>query len=162
VILAELTRVEALVLAADGRLDAAVEQLERLVVRQRGRSPVEIVRPLVALAGVERRRRRRGAAQALLAEARRICVLSGAAPWLEVVDAELARVEAPRQSGGEESLTPVEARVSAMVIDGATNRDVAAALSISIKTVESTLSRIYRKLGVRSRIELIKAHAGIS
>jgi DNA-binding CsgD family transcriptional regulator/tetratricopeptide (TPR) repeat protein len=162
VILAELTRVEALVLAADGRLDAAVEQLERLVVRQRGRSPVEVVRPLVALAGVERRCRRRGAAQALLAEARRICVLSGAAPWLEVVDAELARVEAPRQSGGEESLTPVEARVSAMVIDGATNRDVAAALSISIKTVESTLSRIYRKLGVRSRIELIKAHAGIS
>jgi DNA-binding CsgD family transcriptional regulator len=133
-----------------------------LVGQQRGRSPVELVRPLVALAGVERRRRRRSAAHALLTEARGLCVRSGAAPWLEVVDAELARLDAGHRQAEEELLTPVEARVVAMVVEGATNRDIAAALSISVKTVESTLSRIYRKLGVRSRIELLKAHAGMS
>jgi DNA-binding CsgD family transcriptional regulator len=75
-----------------------------------------------------------------------------------MVDAELARVEAFHRGGKEESLTPVEERVIALVIDGATNREVAAALSISVKTVEGTLSRIYRKRGVHSRIELLRAH----
>ncbi|HEV2375016.1 MAG TPA: LuxR C-terminal-related transcriptional regulator, partial [Streptosporangiaceae bacterium] len=160
--LAELARVEALVMAAEGRLDEAAAQLGQLAEHQHGRTPVEEVRPLVALAGVERRRRRRGAAQALLTEARRICVRAGAAPWLEVVDAELARVEVFPRGGKEETLTPVEERVITLVIDGATNREIAAALSISVKTVEGTLSRIYRKTGVHSRIELVRTHSSTS
>lgn len=51
-------------------------------------------------------------------------------------------------------LTEAEARVAALVLDGASNREVATALFLSVKTVESMLTRIYRKLGVRSRTQL--------
>ncbi|HEX6208461.1 MAG TPA: helix-turn-helix transcriptional regulator, partial [Actinomycetota bacterium] len=51
-------------------------------------------------------------------------------------------------------LTPSEQRVADLVASGMTNKEVAAALFISPKTVDSNLSRIYRKLGVRSRTEL--------
>ena len=55
---------------------------------------------------------------------------------------------------GEATLTPVEQRIAALVADGQTNREVAAGLFLSVRTVESHLGRIYRKLGVRSRTEL--------
>ena len=54
----------------------------------------------------------------------------------------------------EHELTPVEERIAALVAAGQTNREVAATLFMSVRTVESHLSRIYRKLGVRSRTEL--------
>lgn len=44
--------------------------------------------------------------------------------------------------------------MAALVLDGASNREVATALFLSVKTVESMLTRIYRKLGVRSRTQL--------
>ena len=46
-----------------------------------------------------------------------------------------------------------------LVGGGATNREVAAELFISVKTVEGTLSRVYRKVGVRSRTALAHAMA---
>ena len=72
--------------------------------------------------------------------------------WAERARAELERVNVgPRQTAG---LTPSEQRVAELVASGMTNRDVAAALFISPKTVEANLSRIYHKLGIRSRAEL--------
>ena len=56
-------------------------------------------------------------------------------------------------------LTPTEARIAALVGGGATNREVAAELFISVKTVEGALSRVYRKFGVRSRTALAHAMA---
>ncbi|MFE6777233.1 LuxR C-terminal-related transcriptional regulator [Streptomyces sp. NPDC057702] len=53
------------------------------------------------------------------------------------------------------ALTPAEHRVAELVGNGATNREIAGRLFLSAKTVESTLTRVYRKLGVRSRAELI-------
>jgi DNA-binding CsgD family transcriptional regulator len=58
-------------------------------------------------------------------------------------------------------LTPVEERIAGLVGSGQTNREVAAALFVSVRTVESHLGRIYRKLGLRSRTELsrrVSAH----
>ena len=52
------------------------------------------------------------------------------------------------------SLSPSEQRVAELAASGMTNRDVAATLFISPKTVESNLARIYRKLGIHSRAEL--------
>src|SRR5690606_39101764 len=52
------------------------------------------------------------------------------------------------------ALTAQESRIAAAVADGATNREVAAQLIVSPKTVEYHLGRIYRKLGIRSRAEL--------
>jgi DNA-binding NarL/FixJ family response regulator len=48
-------------------------------------------------------------------------------------------------------LTPTEQRVAELVSEGLTNKEVAAALHVTVKTVEGSLSRIYDKLGVRSR-----------
>ena len=56
-----------------------------------------------------------------------------------------------------EGLTPSERRVAELAVSGMTNRDIAAALFISPKTVEVNLSRIYRKLKIRSRMELYRA-----
>lgn len=51
-------------------------------------------------------------------------------------------------------LTRAERRVSLLAAAGRTNHEIAAALHLSPKTVEWTLTRVYRKLGVRSRTEL--------
>jgi DNA-binding NarL/FixJ family response regulator len=71
--------------------------------------------------------------------------------WAERARAELARVNVATH-GAE--LTPSERRVAELAASGMTNRDVAAALFISPKTVEANLSRVYQKLGIRSRAEL--------
>lgn len=53
-------------------------------------------------------------------------------------------------------LTERERRISELVSEGLTNNEIAAALSVSAKTVESHLGHIYRKLGLRSRTELTR------
>jgi DNA-binding CsgD family transcriptional regulator len=58
---------------------------------------------------------------------------------------------------GIEALTPTERRVAAMAAGGLSNREIAQALFVSLKTVETHLSRAYRKLDVRSRTELPRA-----
>jgi DNA-binding NarL/FixJ family response regulator len=77
----------------------------------------------------------------------------GARLWAERASAELGRI-----SGGSaastDDLTETEARVAALVAVGRANKQVAAELHITVRTVESNLTRIYRKLGVRSRTEL--------
>ena len=149
-------RAAAILLLAQGHPDAAAELLARVLgVQEELGLPLEVVRTLLAAAEVERRRRRRATARTLLERARKICVLTRALPWLERVDAELARVEASARRG-EDVLTPMEERIAAMVLQGATNREIATALSIGLSTVESSLSHIYRKLGVRSRVELVR------
>jgi DNA-binding CsgD family transcriptional regulator len=60
----------------------------------------------------------------------------------------------PRASWDEETLTAQEQRIAALAASGATNREVAAHMFLSPKTVETHLSRVYRKLDVRSRTEL--------
>jgi DNA-binding NarL/FixJ family response regulator len=73
--------------------------------------------------------------------------------WIERVDAELRRIGGRRHPAGS-SLSEIESQIAALVATGQTNAEVASALQISRKTVEWNLSKIYRKLGVRSRTEL--------
>ena len=76
----------------------------------------------------------------------------GAPLWADRARAELARVKvAPSR---ETSLTDSERRVAELAAAGKRNRDIAAALFVSPKTVEAHLARIYRKLGINSRAEL--------
>ncbi|MEV5243510.1 helix-turn-helix transcriptional regulator, partial [Streptomyces cinnamoneus] len=56
-------------------------------------------------------------------------------------------------------LTPQEMQVALAVSGGATNREAAAALFLSTKTVEMHLTQVYRKLGLRSRTELARRFA---
>jgi DNA-binding NarL/FixJ family response regulator len=76
----------------------------------------------------------------------------GAELWAARARAELARTKVPRNR--ETVLTPSERRVAELAASGMKNRDVAAALFVSPKTVEFNLARIYRKLGIHSRAEL--------
>jgi DNA-binding CsgD family transcriptional regulator len=74
--------------------------------------------------------------------------------WAERVREELARVGGRAPSGDD--LTPTEEKIARHVALGLTNREVAATLFVTPKTVESALTRVYRKLGVRSRTELAR------
>ena len=58
---------------------------------------------------------------------------------------------------GAEALTASERRVAAMAAEGLSNPEIAQALFITKKTIESHLSNAYRKLGIRSRTELTAA-----
>lgn len=158
-VLAGLERAEGLREASVGRakegaarLMSSADRLRRLAL------PVDLVRTLIALGAVERRARHRTAARAALAEALEIAERAGATPLAARARDELARLDAIERGGGPR-LTPTEARVADLVGGGATNREVAAELFISVKTVEGTLSRIYRKFGVRSRTALARAIA---
>src|SRR6185436_20907477 len=74
--------------------------------------------------------------------------------WADRARAELAGAGRRARRPAQDGLTPAEQRVAELAASGLTNRDVAATLFISSKTVEANLARIYRKLGIRSRAEL--------
>ncbi len=158
-VLAALERAEGLREAAVGRAKEGAARLTSSAQRLRELAlPVDLVRTLIALGAVERRARHRTAARTALAEALEIAERTGAVPLAARARDELARLEAIERGGGPQ-LTPTEARIAELVGGGATNREVAAELFISVKTVEGTLSRVYRKFGVRSRTALARAIA---
>lgn len=143
-----------MVLAALGDLDAAekafaaaLEQWEKIDV------PLSRARTLLAAGSLDRRIGHRSAARARLQEALRLFRDLGALPWIPRVEEELARLGDRRSTDGEQ-LTPTEQQVAALVAEGRTNAQVAAALFMSPKTVEHHLTRVFRKLGVRTRTQL--------
>jgi DNA-binding CsgD family transcriptional regulator len=146
-------RCEGLVLAAEGDLATAVSVLERaLAVHERLPQPFDLARTLLALGAILRRTRKRGAARATLKRALAIFDELGAALWAEKARSELARTGGRAPAGDE--LTPTERRIAELVATGKANKEVAALLFIAPRTVEGHLTRIYEKLGVRSRAEL--------
>ncbi|NLE98866.1 MAG: hypothetical protein GX596_12900, partial [Propionibacterium sp.] len=58
---------------------------------------------------------------------------------------------------GEAVLTPAEERVARIAVTGSTNREIAQTLNVSVKTVETHMGRIFMKLGLRHRVELVTA-----
>jgi DNA-binding CsgD family transcriptional regulator len=86
----------------------------------------------------------------------------GATPWAERARAELRASGLTlrrRQPAAREQLTPQELQIARLVAEGKTNRDVAATLFVTPKTVEFHLTRVYRKLGIHSRSELVRRMA---
>ncbi len=117
--------------------------------------PFEAARTRLAIGERLRRARRRADARPLLAEARDAFTSAGARGWSERAASELAAAGAaagPIEPKGD--LTSRERDVCELVAAGRTNREVAAALFLSPRTVEHHLRSAYRKLGVRSRTEL--------
>jgi DNA-binding CsgD family transcriptional regulator len=151
--LASAWRCRGLLAAARGDLDEGRATLQRaLAEHDRAPMPFERARTLLALGSVLRRARQRRAARESLQHARVIFEELGAALWAEKANAELARIGGRTASPGE--LTPAERRVAELVGRGRSNKEVAAELVVTVRTVEST--RVYRKLGVRSRAELVR------
>jgi len=151
--LATGARCRGLLLAARGDVTGAADAVERAVVEhERLEMPFELARTLLVKGVVERRARRRARAKRSFERALEIFDRLGAKLWAERAQRELARVGLRRASGYE--LTAAERRVAELAAQGFTNRQVAAALFISPKTVEANLTRVYRKLGIASRAEL--------
>jgi DNA-binding CsgD family transcriptional regulator len=119
--------------------------------------PFEHARTRLVLGERLRRERRPGEARPHLRAASETFARLGADPWRARADDELrATGEHGRRAArpSRPDLTPQEALIARAVARGATNREVAAELALSHKTVEHHLTRVYAKLGVRSRTEL--------
>jgi DNA-binding CsgD family transcriptional regulator/sugar phosphate isomerase/epimerase len=140
-------------LAARGDVAAAERVAQQAMTEhQRLPMPFERARSQLLLGQLQRRQRKKDAAAATLQEALRAFEGMGTPLWAEHARAELARTKvSPARDPG---LTPTEQRVAELAASGMTNREVAAALFISPKTVEHNLGRVYRKLGIHSRAEL--------
>lgn len=129
-----------------------------LVVHERLRMPYEQARTLLCQGTTRRRARRKAPARAPLLVAHQLFATLGASPWAGRCQAELAasgHQPADRPKPGRlDTLTPQELQVARMVASGLNNAEVGTALFISGKTVEAHLTRIYRKLEIRSRARL--------
>jgi DNA-binding NarL/FixJ family response regulator len=150
-----VARGESLVLAAHGDTEAARARLEEAVAGEEVLPmPLERGRTLLLLGAFRRRARERRSARETSERAVSIFEEVGAPLWASKARAELSRIGG-RGPAGEE-LTPSERRIAELVAQGLTNKEVAAALVVTARTVESALTQIYRKLGVRSRTELAR------
>jgi len=156
-------RVSALAAAARCRgilaPDDGYDEAFAVAVELHGRVPTPFERARTELAWGERLRRsgRRADARLRLNGALQVFDRLGAAPWADRARSELRAsgqaVLTPDQRA-EDALTPQELQVAAIVAGGATNKEAAAALFLSVKTIEFHLGHVYRKLGIRSRTEL--------
>ena len=141
-----------------GRHDAADAGFnEALALHGEVDLPLDRVETLISYGAFLRRRGRLVTARPALAEAVRVAEAAGAI-WLaaEARD-ELALAGGRRRRASDDALalTPSESRVARLAAGGAGNRDIAEQLMVSVNTVESHLRRVYAKLGIRSRRELI-------
>jgi DNA-binding CsgD family transcriptional regulator len=136
---------------AEAMFASAVELLAASPLR------LERARALVEHAAALRRAGQARAARSRFVEGMDLAARCGAAPLAELARAELIILGArPRRMmfSGVEGLTATEHRVAAMAAEGLTNREIAQALFVTLKTVEVHLSHTYRKLGISSRAQL--------
>jgi DNA-binding NarL/FixJ family response regulator len=123
-----------------------------LAEHERVPMPFELARTQLLAGQLQRRQRQKDQAATTLREALKTFEDLNVRLWADRARAELARADVGTRRMS--NLSPSEQRVAELAASGMTNRDVAAALFISPKTVESNLARIYRKLGIHSRAEL--------
>ncbi len=139
-------------LAAEGDTAGALAEIEKLDPVAAARIPFELGATRLIEGRLHRRVNHKRAAAESLQQALEIFARLGAPVWAERARAELARVGLRHRPPHE--LTATELRVAELAAAGLTNREVATAAFMSPKTVEANLSRVYRKLGIRSRAEL--------
>jgi DNA-binding CsgD family transcriptional regulator/tetratricopeptide (TPR) repeat protein len=135
---------------------------EALSAHEEVQSPFALARTRLCYGERLRRAGRRVDAREQLRLAVDVFERLGAVPWAERTRAELrASGETLRRRDAieAEQLTPQELQIALQVAEGKTNKEVGAALFLSHKTVEFHLSRIYRKLDLNSRAELIRQFA---
>ncbi|HZQ82647.1 MAG TPA: AAA family ATPase [Gaiellaceae bacterium] len=154
--LAAVARCEGLLAA-----DADAEPFERSLALLEG-SPLTLERARTQLAFGERLRRagRRRDARRHLREAHAAFAAVDAEPWADRAAAELratGEVVGPRTPDRRSQLSPQELQIARLAGDGLTNKEIAAQLYLSPKTIEYHLANAYRKVGVHSRIELARA-----
>jgi DNA-binding CsgD family transcriptional regulator len=134
---------------------------EALALHDQVPTPFERARTELCYAERLRRARKRADARVRLRRALDVFDELGATPWSERVRSELraSGQTARRKSTPVDHLTTQELAVARLVVGGATNREAAATLFVSPKTIEFHLGNAYRKLDVRSRTELVRTFA---
>jgi len=144
-------RCQALLGAARGDVDDALTELRKIVDQPGIECPFEAARSRLALGQVYRRAGYKGMASETLKAAAVAFEELGIPRWADRARDESDRVGLHHTTS---TLTATERRVAALVGSGHSNQETAAELFMSVKTVEANLTRIYRKLSVRSRTEL--------
>jgi DNA-binding CsgD family transcriptional regulator len=129
---------------------------DAVVNHERAEAPFEAARTLLAYGSRLHRARRRVEGRERLRAALEVFEELGAEPWIGQAKAELSAAGAIRRSpaADPDELSPQEIRVAREVAAGATNKEVAAQLFLSPKTIDFHLGRVYRKLDIHSRAEL--------
>jgi DNA-binding CsgD family transcriptional regulator len=141
--------------ARGARLEAFAALDQALAAHDRAGMPFERARTLLVAGEVHRRFKQRRKARELLDEAVSAFGQVGAPLWSARAQAALARVGRPGTA--RDALTETERRVAELAATGLSNHEVAERAFVSVKTVEANLTRVYRKLGVRSRVGLANA-----
>jgi DNA-binding CsgD family transcriptional regulator/tetratricopeptide (TPR) repeat protein len=150
--LATAARCHAYLAGLDGDLEGARAALEQALSRhERLPMPFELGRTLLVQGMIERKGGDQPAARASLGRALGIFTDLGAPLWAAKASRELSAIATPARADG---LTCTERRVAALVTQGHTNREVAAAMFVTENTVQTHLRHIFQKVGVRSRTEL--------
>ncbi len=148
-------------LAPDAEFRAAFEAA--LALHDGLPMPFERARTLLVLGERLRRAKQRAEAREPLTAALDAFERLGARPWAERARTELratgGQASGRRTQAAAEQLTPHELQIAVLVSQGMTNREAAAALFLSPKTIEYHLGQIYRKLDVRGRAQLARLMA---
>jgi DNA-binding NarL/FixJ family response regulator len=148
-------RSQGLLRAAQGDYDTALAALnEALLNYERLHMPFDRARTLLALGALQRRLKQRRAARESLETALTVFEELGAPLWAQIAHSELRRIAGRTPTG--DVLTPTEQRVAGLVAEGHANKEIAAKLFVTVKAIEANLTRIYAKLGIRSRTELAR------
>jgi DNA-binding CsgD family transcriptional regulator len=144
--------------------DAGIDFLRQAVtVLESSPAALERARALTDLGAALRRRGKRSDAREPLRAGLELAQRCGAGALAERAHRELVSTGArPRRlvRSGVDALTASERRVAAMASEGLTNREIAQALFVSAKTVETHLGHAYRKLDIGSRTQLSRALRG--
>jgi len=152
------SRCWSLLCAAVGDFDAAATAIDNALVHHaRLGMPFEHGRTLLVAGEVHRRARHKAVAKSHLERALEIFEGLGAPLWVQRTQDELDRLGLRRPQARLE-LTAAERRVADLAAVGLTNSQIATQLFMSPRTVEAHLSRVYRKLGVKSRTAMSRAH----
>ena len=150
-------------LRVQGLVTGDIELLHEAVrVLEHSPAALERARALVDLGAALRRAGERAASREPLRQGMDLAHRCGAASLADRAQQELASSGArPRRRAltGVEALTPSESRIAQMAAGGRSNREIAQALFLSVRTVENQLRRVYSKLEIGSRHDLADALA---
>ena len=141
--------------AADRHADAATGLDTALALAEACAAPYERALTLLALAELHWATGQIAASRAALAAARGLLLPLDARPALARADALAARLAFIRPAPHPAGLTEREVAVLRRVADGLSNRETAAALALSERTVERHLENLYRKIAARNRAEAV-------
>ncbi|MEV0808951.1 AAA family ATPase [Micromonospora sp. NPDC050200] len=152
-----LARADAVRACFAGDSLTAIEALTAAIGKYAAQSyPLDAARASLTLGQLLRRVRRRSAAHDAITRAIDQFSQIGAAPWHALAEAELDRLHRGARRGTDtKSLSDLESQIVELIRSGATNRQIAKEVHLSVKAVEANLSRLYRRLGVANRSEML-------